>query len=185
MRVTRKQAELNRQRIIESAIRLFAERGVDGVGVAEVMADAGFTHGGFYNHFTSKEDLVNEACKTSFTRSVASLRDDNRSLDQSRDDNFGACLSAAMLSEASKGDNPRLSTVYGSGITEFLNILIERHGDPERAAAALSCFVGARVLARAVQRADGDLAQQFEQVLYPQNSQLRLQASSLIRPARC
>ena len=62
MRVTRKQAELNRQRIIESAIRLFAERGVDGVGVAEVMADAGFTHGGFYNHFPSKDDLVNEAC---------------------------------------------------------------------------------------------------------------------------
>ena len=103
MRVTRKQAELNRQRIIESAIRLFAERGVDGVGVAEVMADAGFTHGGFYNHFPSKDDLVNEACKTSFAWAVSSLREGDRPLDRLRDDDFGACLSAAMLSEASKG----------------------------------------------------------------------------------
>lgn len=178
MRVTRKQAELNRQRIIESAIRLFAERGVDGVGVAEVMADAGFTHGGFYNHFASKEDLVKEACCTSFTRSVATLRDENRPLDQLRDDSFGACLSAAMLSEASKGQNPRLSSVYGEGITEMLDALAQRHGDIERAAAALSCFVGARVLARAVQEAGSGVAEQFERVLYPQDSQLRLQASS-------
>lgn len=178
MRVTRKQAELNRQRIIESAIRLFAERGVDGVGVAEVMADAGFTHGGFYNHFASKEDLVNEACRMSFTRAVAALRDDNRPLDQLRDDSFAACLSAAMLSEASKGANSQLGSVYGQGITEILDALTERHGDSEHAAAALSCFVGARVLARALQRTEQELAHQFEQVLYPPNTQRRLQASS-------
>jgi TetR/AcrR family transcriptional repressor of nem operon len=58
MRVTRKQAEVNRQRIIDSAMRLFGQRGVDAVGVAEVMGEAGFTHGGFYNHFRSKEQLV-------------------------------------------------------------------------------------------------------------------------------
>lgn len=178
MRVTRKQAELNRQRIIESAIRLFAERGVDGVGVAEVMGDAGFTHGGFYNHFASKEDLVTQACSTSFARSVAILRDENRPLDQLRDDSFGACLSAAMLSEVSKGDNPRLSSVYGQGITDLLEVLAQRHGDIERAAAALSCFVGARVLTRALQQADGGVAEHFERVLYPQDPQLRLQASS-------
>lgn len=178
MRVTRKQAELNRQRIIESAIRLFAQRGVDGVGVAEVMAGAGFTHGGFYNHFASKEDLVKEACSASFARTVATLRDENRALDQAHDDDFGACLSAAMLSEASKGDNPRLRAVYGEGIAEMLDVLAPRHGGIERAAAALSCFVGARVLARALRGADGGVAQQFERVLYPQDSQLRLQASS-------
>ena len=178
MRVTRKQAELNRLRILESAIRLFAERGVDGVGVAEVMADAGFTHGGFYNHFTSKEGLVNEACRTSFARSVASLRDENRPLDQLRDESFAACLSAAMLSEASKGDNSRLRSVYGTGITEILDVLTERYGDSEHAAAALSCFVGARVLARALQHTERELAEQFERVLYPQDRQLRLQASS-------
>lgn len=178
MRVTRKQAELNRQRIIESAIRLFAERGVDGVGVAEMMADAGFTHGGFYNHFPSKDDLVNEACRTSFAWAVSSLREGDRPLDRLRDDDFGACLSAAMLSEASKGSNARLGTVYNKGVGDLLDVLTERHGDPDHAAAALSCFVGARVLARAVQGADRNLAEQFDTVSYPQGAQPRLQASS-------
>ena len=114
----------------------------------------------------------------SFTRSVASLRDDNRPLDKLRDDTFAACLSAAMLSEASKGDNARLASVYGQGITEILDVLAERHGDSERAAAALSCFFGARVLARALQHTEHDLADQFERVLYPPNPQLRLHASS-------
>ncbi len=176
MRVTRKQAELNRQSIIDSAIRLFAERGVDGVGVAEVMADAGFTHGGFYNHFASKDDLVNEAARTSFAQSVTFLREGNRPLDRTRDE-FGACLSAAMLSEASKG-SAELGAVYAKGISEFLDVLVERHGDLERAASVLSCFIGARVLARAIRQADRELAERFEAVLYPKDVQTRLHASS-------
>jgi TetR/AcrR family transcriptional regulator, transcriptional repressor for nem operon len=177
MRVTRKQAELNRQRIIDSAIRLFAQRGVDGVGVAEVMADAGSTHGGFYNHFMSKDDLVNEASRTSFTRSVTTLRESDRPLDSSRDDEFASCLSAAMLSEASK-ENAALSTVYAKGTRELLDVLATQHGDTQRAAAALSCFVGARVLARALRQADEELAREFESALYPGDDQVRLQASS-------
>ena len=121
---------------------------------------------------------MNEACRTSFARSVASLRDDDRPPDKLRDDSFAACLSAAMLSEASKSGNARLASVYGQGIAEILDVLAERHGDSDRAAAALSCFVGARVLARALQRAEHDLADQFERVLYPPDPQLRLQASS-------
>ena len=176
MRVTRKQAELNRQRIIDSAIRLFAERGVDGVGVAEVMADAGFTHGGFYNHFASKDDLVHEAARTSFAQSVTLLREGNRPLERLRDD-FGPCLSAAMLGEVSKG-NPKLGTIYAKGLSDLLEVLVERHGDLDRAASALSCFIGARVLARAIQHGDRELAEQFETVLHPQNLQARLHASS-------
>ncbi|EHP39008.1 TetR family transcriptional regulator [Cupriavidus basilensis OR16] len=41
-----------------AAERLFRERGVDGVGLAELMKAAGFTQGGFYNHFKSKDALV-------------------------------------------------------------------------------------------------------------------------------
>lgn len=176
MRVTRKQAELNRQRIIDSAIRLFAERGVGGVGVAEVMADAGFTHGGFYNHFPSKEELVNEACSTSFARSVAALRDGGRLSQRTQDGDFGACLSAAMLCESSKG-NSKLGAIYASGLRDLLDVLEERHGDSDRAVAALSCFVGGSVLLRAVQTADRDLGEQFETMLYP-DDQRRLHASS-------
>jgi TetR/AcrR family transcriptional regulator, transcriptional repressor for nem operon len=50
--------EGTRQRIVEAAGRRFKEDGIDGGGVAAVMADAGLTNGAFYGHFTSKEDLV-------------------------------------------------------------------------------------------------------------------------------
>ncbi|VWB87738.1 TetR family transcriptional regulator [Burkholderia lata] len=61
MRVTKEQVQQNRARIVETASRLFRERGYDGVGVADLMAAAGFTHGGFYKHFGSKADLMAEA----------------------------------------------------------------------------------------------------------------------------
>ncbi len=61
MRVTREAAARTRRRIIDTAGRLFRERGFDGVGVADLMREAGLTHGGFYGHFDSKEHLVAEA----------------------------------------------------------------------------------------------------------------------------
>jgi TetR/AcrR family transcriptional regulator, transcriptional repressor for nem operon len=50
-----------RARILETAARAFREHGVEPVGIAEVMHEAGLTHGGFYAHFPSKEALVAEA----------------------------------------------------------------------------------------------------------------------------
>jgi TetR/AcrR family transcriptional regulator, transcriptional repressor for nem operon len=175
MRVTREQAALNRQKIVDSAIRLFAERGVDSVGVAEVMADAGFTHGGFYNHFTSKDDLVLQACSESFARTVSSLRRDSTAHEEP---DFGACLSAAMLSESSKADE--LASVYADGLREFLALLTEQFDDRQRAVTELARFVGARVIARAVESADEQLAEEFSAMLHPPQSQglARLQASS-------
>lgn len=58
MRVTREQMAQNRLRILDAASELFREKGFDTVTVAEVMNAAGLTHGGFYGHFNSKEDLV-------------------------------------------------------------------------------------------------------------------------------
>jgi TetR/AcrR family transcriptional repressor of nem operon len=163
MRVTRKQAETNRQKILDSAIRLFAERGVNDVGVAEVMADAGFTHGGFYNHFASKDDLVLEVCSTSFARAVKSLRDGRL---PAGPQDFGAGLSAAMLSEASKG-SAGLSAISAKGVSEFLDILSDRYGERDRAAAALAGMVGARLLSSAVEQADRELADLFAGLEFP------------------
>lgn len=58
MKVSREQMQANRQRILTEAGRLFREKGFDAVGVAEVMQAAGLTHGGFYGHFASKDDLI-------------------------------------------------------------------------------------------------------------------------------
>ena len=60
MRVTRDQAVANREKILEVAGTLFRERGYDGIGVADIMKRAGLTHGGFYGHFPSKDDLAAE-----------------------------------------------------------------------------------------------------------------------------
>src|SRR5579864_4012446 len=56
--VSRQQAAENRHAIVAAAEKLFRERGVDAVGLAELMKAAGFTQGGFYNHFKSKDALV-------------------------------------------------------------------------------------------------------------------------------
>jgi len=61
MKVTREQMAVNRQRLLDIAARRFRERGFDGVSVADVMQEAGMTHGGFYGHFASKEALAAEA----------------------------------------------------------------------------------------------------------------------------
>src|SRR6058998_1573826 len=71
MKVSREQAAQNRERIVETAAQLFRERGFEGIGVADLMQEAGLTHGGFYGHFSSKEDLIAEAAARAFEGSVA------------------------------------------------------------------------------------------------------------------
>src|ERR687887_1247244 len=58
MRYAKDHKRATRQRILEAAARRFKQDGIDGAGVATVMADAGLTNGAFYAHFKSKEDLV-------------------------------------------------------------------------------------------------------------------------------
>src|SRR6202011_6137400 len=70
MRVSREKAIENRERIVETASRLFREKGVDGVGVDAIMSGAGLTHGGFYGHFRSKDDLSAEAVVRALERGV-------------------------------------------------------------------------------------------------------------------
>ena len=66
-RVSKAQAEANHQAIEDAASRLFRERGLQGVSVADVMAAAGLTHGGFYAHYDSKDALAASACEAAFT----------------------------------------------------------------------------------------------------------------------
>jgi TetR/AcrR family transcriptional regulator, transcriptional repressor for nem operon len=63
-------------RVVEIASRRFRSDGIDGVGVASLMADAGLTHGGFYAHFASKEALVKEALIAALASSPALAQDE-------------------------------------------------------------------------------------------------------------
>jgi TetR/AcrR family transcriptional repressor of nem operon len=75
MKLTRQHAKTNRAAILEAAQRLFRERGFEGVGVAHLMREVGFTHGGFYNHFRSKDALAAEACTEALSKANAALAD--------------------------------------------------------------------------------------------------------------
>jgi TetR/AcrR family transcriptional repressor of nem operon len=76
MKVTKAQAQANRALVVETASQLFRERGFDGVGVADLMAAAGFTHGGFYKQFGSKADLMAEPRPAASRRPGAGRRVD-------------------------------------------------------------------------------------------------------------
>src|SRR3712207_9381347 len=61
MRYEKGHKEQTRKRVVEVAAAQFRAKGIEGTGLAGLMADAGLTHGGFYAHFASKDDLVRSA----------------------------------------------------------------------------------------------------------------------------
>lgn len=169
MRVTRVQAAENRERVLEVATKLFRERGIDGIGVSDLMKSAGLTHGAFYGHFKSKEDLVAQACG----RAVAKMRDNwMKVINQAPDDPLEAlathylnarhrdnagrgCPLAALGSEvARQGADVRHAVTeelrpfidYLSGVVQGNSTGIRR----EKAIALYASLVGALVIARAV-----------------------------------
>lgn len=71
MNVLVNRKEETRRRIVDTAARLFMEKGVDRVGVDEIMRECGLTHGGFYGHFQSKDALISEACTAALQQTGA------------------------------------------------------------------------------------------------------------------
>ena len=71
MKVSKEKMAEHREKIIASAAKRFRERGFEGIGVAELMKEAGLTHGAFYGHFASKEELVELAMERAFRDSNA------------------------------------------------------------------------------------------------------------------
>ena len=102
-RVSRKQADLNRETIVEAATRLFRERGLHGISVVDVMAAAGLTHGGFYGHFESREALAQEASGRAFEQ--AAQRWQARVAAQESKDTARRAVVETYLSNESR-DNP-------------------------------------------------------------------------------
>lgn len=109
MRVSKDQMRENKRRILEAAGRLFRERGFAAVSVKDVMQAADMTHGGFYGHFESKDDLIaqalagalEEAREASRTRSPTPSAVVARYLTPSHRDNHAeGCPLAALATEA-------------------------------------------------------------------------------------
>jgi TetR/AcrR family transcriptional repressor of nem operon len=73
MSVREQKKQESRDRIVAAASRLMRERGIGGIGVADLMREAGLTHGAFYSHFDSREQLVAEAVEHAADRSRSRL----------------------------------------------------------------------------------------------------------------
>lgn len=158
MKVSREQVAMNRQKILEAASRLFRARGFEAVTVAEVMKAAGLTHGGFYGHFDSKDDLIAQTLAHTLTASapgefdLASYAAAYLSPDHCAD-LAGGCPTAGLGAETI-----RQSPEARAAMTAGLRRQIERLGqgapgetpDEKRQAAivAWAAMVGAMILAR-------------------------------------
>lgn len=167
MRVTRKQAAENREAILTAASRLFRENGFEAVGVDAVMRAAGLTHGGFYGHFASKDELVAETCSRALAASLerwTALAREGVSLapiiahylsTRHRDHPGEGCAIAALGTEAGRGSE-RVREAFTAGVRPLLDMLTAHSAGetaPDRRATALATMatlVGAVVLARAV-----------------------------------
>src|SRR5688572_20090712 len=169
MKVSREQAAENRERIVQVAAKLFRERGFDGIGVADLMKAAGLTHGGFYGHFASKEDLAAEASGRALEETLqywstaiekapdeAFLRIVNRYVSEGHRDAPGkGCLVAALGSDVGRQARP-VRRVVTDGINAFIGQLMQLvpgKSKPARRRQALTDFaamVGAVTIARAV-----------------------------------
>ncbi len=174
MRYPAKETAEKHDRIIKEASRLFRERGFENVSVAEVMKAAGLTHGAFYAHFGSKEELQAAAVaygqkfspdrvpRANTRRDVKSYAD--RYLSPWHRDHPGeGCTLAALAQEVARS-KPELKAAFER---RFEGGLFERGGDRKEAIFRTAAMVGGIVLARAVQdpRLSGEILECVRQKL--------------------
>ena len=180
MRVSRDQAEKNRQTVINVASQLFREHGFDGIGLKDLMEAAGLTQGAFYKQFESKEDLAAQASGRAMERafnrfSAAGAANPDDPLGaaialylstEHRDERMDGCPVAALGSDAAR-QGADVKASFEAGIRKYLEMLSLWIDEPDgkepgaKAMAILSTMVGAMVLSRAVN--DEHLSKQFLQ----------------------
>ncbi len=169
MRYSRQHKHETHERIVKTASVKLRERGAHGIGVADLMKDAGLTHGGFYAHFASREALVIEAFAYAMDRSTARWRRTAEELAPER--RFAAIIEAYLT--AAHRDNPgygcavpalaaeiaregiKTRKAFSAKLDQMIDMLAEqmprRSGKAARrhAMASLATMVGAIILSRA------------------------------------
>ena len=169
MKVSRQKMAEHRERILAAAANRFREHGFDGISVADLMKEAGLTHGGFYGHFSSKEELVALASLRAMGESVAKWE---KVVDEAPGDPLQAlarsylslrhynhpetgCLLAALGSELARQPSSVRDAVR-EGQQQFFALLTRivpgqtKAARKKRAIAVLATMVGGMVLARTV-----------------------------------
>jgi TetR/AcrR family transcriptional repressor of nem operon len=170
MRVSREKAAEHRDRIIDAAGALFRAKGFDGIGVADIMKAADLTHGGFYGHFASKDDLVAQASRRTMARAAANWTKlveaapdtpyaallEHYLSPKHRDDPGKGCAFAALGNDAARSGKI-VRRAFAEGLAPLLDILAQsipgksKTARRRKAVVAMATLVGALTLARAVE----------------------------------
>jgi len=177
VKVSKEQVAQNREALVQAAGRLFRERGIDGVGVAEICKQAGLTHGALYTQFPSKEAIAAEALSDGAARANGSMtaRFEGREptltdhLDfylssEHRDNLGGGCAMAASASEIAR--QPRqVSVAFAKGFSQLAGIIertLAKSGSApdrrQRALAITAAMIGGVAAARATAKASPALS---------------------------
>jgi AcrR family transcriptional regulator len=162
--------DVTHERIVAVAARAIRRSGYEGTGVADIMKEAGLTHGAFYAHFTSREAMLAEAARRACAESAAAAADVAASVPPGKalasmlgtylskehlEQVDTGCPLAALGSETSR-QTPEVRRVATRHIKEMIDLLARQSpdwGQPaahERALVTIATMVGALVLARAV-----------------------------------
>lgn len=169
MKVDKETKGANREALLSAASRLLRERGVDGVGVAEISQAAGLTHGGFYRHFRSKEALVCAAVERTLSETAehAAKLVAEEGLDAFArtylapahlQDRAAGCAIAALGGDMTR-QGSEVRAAYARGMRAYLDALAPP-AESHRAESLkqLAALVGAVVLARGLAGVDDTLA---------------------------
>lgn len=169
MRVSRAQAEANREMVINVASRLFREHGFNGIGLKDLMKGAGLTQGGFYKQFESKDDLASLASRRAMESATRRWSSVAASSADPLAAVIGMYLSAGHRSETDDGcplvalgadaarQSPEVRRTFQDGIKAHLQVLEELMSDGDdaeetsrKAQSLLALMVGAVTLSRIV-----------------------------------
>jgi TetR/AcrR family transcriptional repressor of nem operon len=176
MRISKEKSAENRIALIQAASKLIRERGIDGVGVAEISKAAGLTHGALYAHFRSKEELALAALSHGLEQTCADLGEagaggvpglagflDGYLAPSARDDYAGGCPIAASASEIGRQERA-VSACFSEKYLEMVRAFergMGQDGDTqERAMTIVAALVGAQAVARGAAKGNPALSEQ-------------------------
>ena len=167
MRKSKLEAAQTRRRIVNAAAAKFRLNGIGGTGLSDLMAAAGLTHGGFYRHFESKDQLVAEACAAATESAMATFFSNKSSKNglkgrvaqylspAHRDDASAGCPLAALGSEIARADD-RTRAAATQAFLKLVRLIAAQFGKTrpdiarQRALVVAATMIGALTMSRVV-----------------------------------
>ncbi len=168
MRYSREHKQETHARIVRKASVRLREKGAHGVGVADLMKEAGLTHGGFYAHFDSRDALVIEAFGYAMDRSIEHWRKlaedtppekrlsaivESYLTPSHRDDPGHGCAITSLGAEVAR-ESPRTRRAFAAKVEQLIDLMadqianVPRKAARKQAAGMLATMMGSLVLAR-------------------------------------